>query len=159
MGINGIGIAYYQNHILTNEGGNGRTGTGYPTKREAADLRYTDAKTGISWYVSDGKRLYMIGEDVAKLKELCRETGEPWLKKFAEMTGTIQQLDDNTTAFVGTNGTAVKSKDGKELFVDTSSLSYDMIMYMFRNLSGGGNYFDSGYWHENIRKAMGMVSF
>ena len=30
---------------------------------------------------------------------------------------------------------AIKSKDGKELFVDTSSLSYDMIMNMFKNLS------------------------
>lgn len=55
----------------------------------------------------------MTGEDATKFKEMCEETGEPWLKKFAEMTGTIQYLDDNTTAVVGTNGTAIKSKDGK----------------------------------------------
>lgn len=118
------------------------------------DPKYTDSETGFSWYVRDGKHPYMTGEDAAKFKEKCKETGEPWLKKFAEMTGTIQYLDDNTTAFVGTNGTAIKSKDGKELFVDTSSLSYDMIMNMFKNLPKSGNYFDSAYWQKNIQKAM-----
>ena len=34
---------------------------------------------------------------------------------------------------------AIKSKDGKELFVDTSSLSYDM----FKNLSKSDDYFDN----------------
>ncbi len=121
------------------------------------DPKYTDAKTGFSWYVRDGKHPYMTGEDAEKFKEMCRETGESWLKKFAEMTGTIQYLDDNTTAFVGTNGTVIKSKDGKELFVDTSALSYDMIMNLFKNLSKGGNYFDSGYWQEHIRKAQTSV--
>ena len=96
----------------------------------------------------------MTGEDAEKFKEMCRETGESWLKKFAKMTGTIQYLDDNTTAFVGTNGTAVKSKDKKELFVDTSSLSYDIMMNMFKNLPKRGNYFDSSYWQKNIQKAM-----
>lgn len=120
----------------------------------ATDPKYTDSETGFSWYVRDGKHPYMTGEDAAKFKEMCKETGEPWLKKFAEMTGTIQYLDDNTTAFVGTNGTAIKSKDGKELFVDTSSLSYDMIMDMFKNLPKSGNYFDSSYWQKNIQKAM-----
>lgn len=120
----------------------------------ATDPKYTDSETGFSWYVRDGKHPYMTGEDAAKFKEMCKETGEPWLKKFAEMTGTIQYLDDNTTAFVGTNGTAIKSKDGKELFVDTSSLSYDMIMNMFKNLPKSGNYFDSAYWQKNIQKAM-----
>ena len=38
---------------------------------------------------------------------------------------------------------AMKSKDGKELFVDTSSLSYDMIMNMFKNLSKSDDYFDN----------------
>ncbi len=118
------------------------------------DPKYTDKETGFSWYVRDGKHPYMAGEDAEKFKEMCRETGEPWLKKFAEMTGTIQHLDDNTTAFVGTNGTVIKSKDGKELFVDTASLSYDMIMNMFKNLPKSGNYFDSSYWQMNIRKAM-----
>lgn len=95
------------------------------------DPKYTDPATGFSWYVRDGKHPYMTGEDAEKFKEMCKETSEPWLKKFAEMTGTIQYLDDNTTAFVGTNGTVVKSKDGRELLVDTSSMSYDMIMNMF----------------------------
>lgn len=120
----------------------------------ATDQKYTDSETGFSWYVRDGKHPYMTGEDAAKFKEMCKETGEPWLKKFAEMTGTIQYLDDNTTAFVGTNGTAIKSKDGKELFVDTSSLSYDIIMNMFKNLPKSGNYFDSAQWQKNIQKAM-----
>lgn len=38
---------------------------------------------------------------------------------------------------------AIKTKDGKELFVDTSSLSYDMIMNMFKNLSKSDDYFDN----------------
>ncbi|MBD5514487.1 MAG: hypothetical protein HDR06_07490 [Lachnospiraceae bacterium] len=105
----------------------------------ATDPKYTDKETGFSWYVRDGKHPYMTGEDAEKFKEMCKETGESWLKKFAEMTGTIQHLNDNTTVFVGTNGTAIKSKDGKELFVDTSSLSYDMIMNMFKNLPQNGN--------------------
>ena len=65
---------------------------------------------------------------------MCEETGETWLKKFAEMTGTIQRLNDNTTAYVGTNGTVVKSKDGKALEIDTSSMTYDMIMNLRKNL-------------------------
>ena len=120
----------------------------------ATDPKYTDKETGFSWYVRDGKHPYMTGEDVKKLKEMCKETGESWLKKFAEMTGIIQHLDDNTTAFVGTNGTVIKSKDGKELEIDTSSMTYDMIMNMFKNLPKSGSYFDSSYWQENMRKAM-----
>ena len=112
----------------------------------ATDPKYTDKETGFSWYVRDGKHPYMTGEDAEKFKQMCKETGESWLKKFAEMTGTIQHLDDNTTAFVGTNGTVIKSKDGKELEIDTSSMTYDMIMNMFKNLPKSGNYLDSSYW-------------
>jgi DNA-directed RNA polymerase subunit RPC12/RpoP len=74
-------------------------------------------------------------------------------KKFAEMTGLIQKLDDNTVAYVGDNGIAVKSKDGKEMFVDTSGLSYDIVMDMFRNLPRNGNFFSNKYWSDNIQKA------
>ena len=116
--------------------------------------KYTDSATGISWYVIDGKQPYMTGEDAEKFKKLCEETGEFPLKKFAEMTGTIQHLDDNTTAYIGDNGTAIKSKDGKELWINTSSLSYDALMNMFKNLPKSGNYFDNSYWQENIQKAM-----
>lgn len=123
----------------------------------ATDPKYTDKATGFSWYVRDGKHPYMTGEDAEKFKEMCKETGESWLKKFAEMTGTIQHLDDNTTAFVGTNGTVIKSKDGKELEIDTSSMTYDMIMNMFKNPPKSGNYFDSSYWQKNIQKAMFSV--
>ena len=117
------------------------------------DPKYTDPATGFSWYVRDGKHPYMTGENAEKFKEMCKETGEPWLKKFAEMTGMIQHLNDNTVAYVGDNGTAIKSKDGKELFIDTSSLTYNMIMNMFRNLPKTDNYFDSGYWSDNIFSA------
>lgn len=120
----------------------------------ATDSKYTDKETGFSWYVRDGKHPYMMGEDAEKFKQMCKETGESWLKKFAEMTGTIQHLNDNTTAYIGDNGTAIKSKDGKELWIDTSSLSYDALMNMFKNLPKSGNYFDSSYWQKNIQKAM-----
>ena len=116
--------------------------------------KYTDSATGFSWYVIDGKQPYMTGEDAEKFKEMCKETGESWLKKFAEMTGMIQHLDDNTVAYVGDNGTVIKSKDGKELEIDTSSMTYDMVMNMFKNLPKSGNYFDNSYWQKNIQKAM-----
>ena len=120
----------------------------------ATDPKYTDKETGFSWYVSDGKHPYMTGEDATKFKQMCKETGESWLKKFAEMTGMIQKLDDNTTAYVGTNGIAVMGKDGRQLSVDTSFMTYDMIMNMFKNLPKNGNYFDSSYWQKNIQKAI-----
>ena len=116
--------------------------------------KYTDPATGLSWYVIDDKQPYMTGEDAEKFLEMCRETGEFPLKKFAEMVGTIQHLDDNTTAYIADNGTVIKSKDGKELEIDTSSMTYDMIMNMFKNLPKSGNYFDSSYWQKNIQKAM-----
>ena len=55
----------------------------------ATDPKYMDKETGFSWYVRDGKHPYMTGKDAAKFKQMCKETGESWLKKFAEMTGTI----------------------------------------------------------------------
>ena len=120
----------------------------------ATDPKYTDKETGFSWYVRDGKHPYMTGEDATKFKQMCKATGESWLKKFAEMTGMIQKLDDNTTAYVGTNGIAVMGKDGRQLSVDTSFMTYDMIMNMFKNLPKNGNYFDSSYWQKNIQKAI-----
>lgn len=117
------------------------------------DPKYTDSETGISWYIRDGKYPYMVGEDAEKFRKLCEESGEFALKKFAEMTGLIQKLDDNTVAYVGDNGIAVKSKDGKEMFVDTSGLSYDIVMDMFRNLPRNGNFFSNKYWSDNIQKA------
>ena len=113
------------------------------------DPKHTDADTGISWYVRDGSP-YMLQEDSEKFRRLCEESGELPLKKFARLTGLIQQLDENTVAFVGDNGTAIKSKDGKELFIDTSKMTYDLIMDMFNSISNKGNYFDSNYWKDNI---------
>ena len=43
------------------------------------DEKYTDEKTGISYYVKDGGYVYMLNEDMEKLNKLCQETGEPWL--------------------------------------------------------------------------------
>lgn len=61
--------------------------------------KYTDAATGISWYVIDGTQPYMTGEDAEKFRKMCEESGEFPLKKFAQMTGAIQYLCDNTTAY------------------------------------------------------------
>ena len=115
------------------------------------DPKYTDPETGISWYVRDGIHPYMLDEDTEKLKQLCEETGEFPLKKFGEIVGTIQQLDENTVAYVGTNGTVIKDKDGNELFVDTSHLTYDMIMDLFNNLPETDDYFDSSYWNMQLK--------
>ncbi len=85
-------------------------------------------------------------------KAVVRENRRVVAKKFAEMTGTIQKLDENTTAYVGTNGIAVMGKDGRQLSVDTSALSYDMLECLFDNLQRGGNYFDSSYWQNQLQK-------
>lgn len=97
----------------------------------------------------------MTSEEAEKLRELCKKTGEPWLKKFAEMTGTIRHLNNDSVAYIGDNGTLIVSKDGRSLSVDMSSLTYDEIRNLFRNLSGNGDYFSSGFWAENIRKVKG----
>lgn len=128
---------------------------GIPLKTWAlTDPKYTDKETGISWYVRDGKSPYMLGEDAEKFRRMCEENGEFALKKFAEMTGLIQQLDENTIAYVGDNGIAVKSKDGKELFIDTSQITYDLIMDMFNNLPKTNDYFSNKYWADNIKKVI-----
>ena len=148
-------IMEQEENAISNDSGLTAWYGGRPLEEWAAsDPKYTDKETGFSWYVRDGKHPYMVGEDAEKFKEMCRETGESWLKKFAEMTGTIQHLDDNTTAFVGTNGTVIQSKDGKSLVVDTSSMSYDMIMNMFKNAAKDGDYFNSSYWQKNIQETM-----
>lgn len=119
---------------------------GIPLEQWAlTDPKYTDPETGISWYVRDGKYPYMIGEDSEKFQKLCEESGEFALKKFAEMTGLIQQLDDNTVAYIGDNGIGIKSVDGREMFIDTSGLSYDIIMNMFNNLSPNGDVFSNEF--------------
>lgn len=124
---------------------------GVPLEQWAlTDPKYTDEGTGISWYVRDGKHPYMLGEDAEKFEKYCKENGEFALKKFAELTGLIQQVDENTVAYVGDNGIGIKSKDGKELFVDTSSMSYESIINMFKNLPSTDDYFNQNYWNKNI---------
>lgn len=120
-------------------------------ERTGTDKKYTDSKTGISYYVADGKYPYITGEDAEKLRKLCAETGEPFLKKMAEITGNIRHLDENTTAYIGDNGTVIKSKDGRELSLDTSLLSYDVLYYMFENLGGTKDYFNESYWSGCMR--------
>lgn len=125
------------------------TKDGTPLAEKAlTDQRYTDKKTGISWYVGEDGKPYMVGDDVDKFDEICRENGEFPLKKFAEMTGMIQQLDDNTTAFVGDNGIAVKGKDGSEYLLDIAGMSYDNIMNMLSQATGGGDYYSDKYWNN-----------
>lgn len=58
-------------------------------EKALTDQRYTDNKTGISWFVGEDGRPYMIGADVEKFREMCRKNGEIPLKKFVEMTGVI----------------------------------------------------------------------
>lgn len=123
--------------------------------RSKMDKKYTDKETGISFYVADGKHPYITGEDVEKLRELCASTGEPFLKKMCEITGMIRHLDENTTAYIGDNGTVIKSKDGRELSLDTSSLSYDVLSFMFQNIGASDDYFNKRYWADQIQSAAG----
>lgn len=120
-------------------------------ERTGTDQKYTDKETGISYYVADGKYPYITGEDVEKLRKLCAETGEPFLKKMAEITGNIRHLDENTTAYIGDNGTLITSKDGRKLSLDTSALSYDMLYYMFQNPGGTKDYFNESYWSDYMK--------
>lgn len=115
-------------------------------EKALTDQRYTDKETGISWYVGEDGKPYMIGDDADKFKEMCKENGEFPIKKFAEMIGMIQQLDDNTTAFVGDNGIAVKGKDGSEYVIDIAGMTYDNIMHMLSQATGGGDYYSDIYW-------------
>lgn len=117
-------------------------------EKALTDERYTDKETGISWYVGDDGKPYMVGDDAKKFNELCQKNGEFPLKKFAEMVGTIQQLDDNTTAFVGDNGIAVKGKDGREYIVDITGMSYLDIMSMLSKAADGGDYYNDRYWND-----------
>jgi len=97
---------------------------------------------------------HWIFQDAEKFRKMCEGNGEFALKRFAEMTGLIQQLDENTIAYVGDNGIGVKSKDGKELFIDTSQITYDLIMGMFNNLPKTNDYFSNNYWTDNIKNVM-----
>ena len=81
--------------------------------------KYTDSATGISWYVIDGKHPYMTGEDAEKFKKLCEETGEFPLKKFAEMTGAIQQVDRQESE---TKTEIIAKPDGSRVLVMTMSI-------------------------------------
>ena len=47
----------------------------------------------------------------------------------------------------------INGRYGKEMFVDTSGLSYDIVMDMFRNLPKNGDFFSNEYWSDNIQKA------
>lgn len=65
-----------------------------PKEQTLTDQKYTDEKTGISWYVGKDGIPYMLEEDTEKLIRFCKETGEDWLKKVAELTGLVSA--DNT---------------------------------------------------------------
>lgn len=70
---------------------------------------------------------------------------------MAEITGNIRHLDENTTAYIGDNGTLIISKDGRKLSLDTSALSYDVLYYMFQNPGGTKDYFNESYWSDYMK--------
>lgn len=107
-----------------------------------------------SYFRTEGMTVYTKDGTPFAVKALThqrytdKETSEFPLKKFAEMTGMIQQLDDNTTAFVGDNGITVKGKDGREYVIDIAGMSYDNIMSMLSKATSGGEYYSSNYWNN-----------
>ena len=115
------------------------------------DEKYTDEETGISYYVKDGKHVYMIDEDIEKLNKLCQETGEPWLKKYSEITGAIRYLDDGTTVYITDSNISIKSKDGKTLCLETASWTYEELMKLFKDLPKNIDYFDKSFWDERMQ--------
>ena len=122
----------------------------------ATDEKYTDKKTGISWYVKDGNQVYMTDDDIEKLNKLCQETGEPWLKKYSEIIGTIRYLEDGSTVLITDDGTSIKSKDGKTLHLETASWTYAELMKLFKDLPKNMDYFDKRFWNDrmqNIKKS------
>lgn len=70
-------------------------------ERALTDQRYTDQETGITWYVGENGSPYLLDEDAKRLQELCDLNGENYLRRLAEMTGLMQELDENITAYVG----------------------------------------------------------
>ena len=117
----------------------------------ATDEKYTDEKTGISYYVKDNGYVYMLDEDMEKLNKLCQETGEPWLKKYSEIIGTIRHLDDGSTVYITDNDTSIKSKDGKSLHLETASWTYEELMKLFKDLPKNIDYFDKHFWNERMQ--------
>ena len=114
----------------------------------ASDKKYTGEKTGISYYVQDSGYVYMLDEDMEKLNKLCQETGEPWLKKYSEIIGTIRHLDDGTTVYITDGNTSIKSKDGKTLHLETASWTYNELMKLFKDLPKNIDYFDNVFGNE-----------
>ena len=117
----------------------------------ATDEKYTDVKTGISYYIKDGKHVYMIDEDIEKLNKLCQETSEPWLKKYSKIIGTIRHLDDGTTVYITDSNTSIKSKDGKTLHLETASWTYEELMKLFKDLLKNIDYLDKRFWDERMQ--------
>ena len=115
------------------------------------DEKYTDEKTGISYYVQDSGYVYMLDEDMKNLNKLCQETGEPWLKKYSEIIGTIRRLDDGTTVYITDSNTSIKSKDGKTLHLETASWTYNELMKLCKDLPKNIDYFDKCFWNERMQ--------
>lgn len=100
------------------------------------DRKIYDAETGVTWYLNDQRGPYISGEDADKFNKWCEENGANKLKKFAEMTGLIRNYPDGTTAYVADNGIAIKGKDGTEISMDYSDLSWYAIMDALDQMDG-----------------------
>ena len=150
-----VGTKYMGNALPVRTDGLEVWRNGEKMEWSATDEKYTDEKTGISYYVKDCGYVYMLDEDIEKLNKLCQETGEPWLKKYSEIIGIIRYLDDGTTVYITDSNTSIKSKDGKTLNLETASWTYEELMKLFKDLPKNGDYFDNRFWNkrmQNIKK-------
>ena len=146
-----VGTKYMGNALPVRTDGLEVCRNGEKMEWSATDEKYTDEKTGISYYVKDCGYVYMLDEDIEKLNKLCQETGEHWLKKYSEIIGTIRYLDDGTTVYITDSNTSIKSKDGKTLHLETASWTYEELMKLFKDLPKNRDYFDNRFWNKRIQ--------
>lgn len=121
------------------------------------DKEYIDEKTGFRWNVNGDGEPYMLGNWKEDFYRHSEKTGADPNKKFAELTGMLQYLQDGSYAYIGSNAISIKSVDGEKLVVSKKDMTYDMLMYMFDNLPETDNYLDLSYWEEHMAAAKEAV--
>ena len=53
--------------------------------------------------------------------------------------------------YITDNGTSIKSKDGKSLYLETASWTYEELMKLFKDLPKNIDYLDKRFWDERMQ--------
>ena len=121
--LNGIGRNWlirtmYQRITVSNDSGLTTWYKGKTLEEWALTApKYTDPATGL-FMVCYRRQAVYAGKTPKSSGKCARRRGVS-CEKFAEMTGMIQYLDDNTVAYVGDNFASQSSQRTEELEIDT----------------------------------------